>query len=79
MVTQHGDQGDALTVREAAAVAAVAPRAIRRKLSEGAFPNAFAVSGEQGASEGRWRIPVVDLEHAGFTPRVAARTNRPST
>jgi hypothetical protein len=71
MGAERGDAADALTVRDAAARSAMTPRSIRRKLSEGAFPHAVAVSGERAASEGRWRIPVADLERAGFTPKPA--------
>jgi hypothetical protein len=71
MATGDADFGVVLTIGDAAARAAVAPRSIRRKLAEHAFPNAFRVHGAEAASGGRWRIPVSDLERAGFAPHVA--------
>jgi hypothetical protein len=71
MTTRGDDLGDALTIRDAAAASAVAPRSIRRKLSQGAFPHAYRVHADTAMPEGRWRIPVADLERAGFVPHAA--------
>ncbi len=58
--------GSALTIREAASACGVSQRTIRRRISAGAFPNAF----ETGSSpaDGAWRIPLQDLVNAGLEP-----------
>lgn len=68
------DPANALTVREVAAISEVAPRTIRRKVAEGAFPHAFRVSGEEAVSAGRWRVPTEDVERG---PVALNETSRP--
>jgi len=66
--------GPALTIRDTAAACRLSPRTIRRKLSEGAFPNAYK-SGENDAEQtGIWMIPVADLEQAGLNPTLVHPT-----
>ena len=60
--------GHALTIREAAAACRLSPRTIRRKLTDGSFPNAYKTGGERSEREGIWMIPVADLEAAGLEP-----------
>lgn len=57
-----------LTLREAADHTGASLRTLRRRLTDGAFPNATKDDGPSGA----WRIPVTDLEAAGI-PVTAAR------
>ena len=60
--------GHALIVREAAAACRLSPRTIRRKLSAGAFPNAFKTPAADDPARTIWKIPVSDLEQAGLQP-----------
>lgn len=63
MVTERGaSEQESLTLREAAERCTTSLSAIRRRLKAGAFPHAFK------GVQGEWRIPVSDLEAAGFTP-----------
>jgi hypothetical protein len=60
--------GPALTVRDAAAACRLSPRTIRRKLTGGAFPNAYKTGSSGPEREGIWMIPVADLEAADLEP-----------
>jgi len=62
--------GLALAVREAAAACRLSTRTIRRKLSAGAFPNAYQAASVEGPSKTIWRIPLADLEAAGLKPNL---------
>ena len=60
--------GHALSIRDAAVACRLSPRTIRRKLNDGAFPNAYKTAATQLEPEGVWQIPVADLEQAGLNP-----------
>lgn len=62
-----------LTLREAADHTDASLRTLRRRLSDGAFPNATKDPGPSGA----WRVPVTDLEAAGLTVTAATATPDP--
>jgi len=62
-----------LTLREAADHTDASLRTLRRRLAEGAFPNAVKDDGPSGA----WRVPVTDLEAAGLTVTAARATPDP--
>jgi hypothetical protein len=67
--------GHALTIREAAAACRLSPRTIRRKLTAGAFPNAYKTGeSDDELDEGAWKIPVADLEQAGLQPTLVHPT-----
>jgi hypothetical protein len=51
-----------LTLREASDLTGASLRTLRRRLADGAFPNATKDAGPSGA----WRVPVTDLEAAGL-------------
>ena len=66
--------GQALTIREAAAACRLSPRTIRRKLTAGAFPNAYKTGPATASPKGVWMIPVADLEEAGLEPTLVHPT-----
>lgn len=55
------------TLSEAAERCRVHRATIRRKLDDGAFPNAWREDPKLGKGVGPWRIPLGDLQAAGFT------------
>ena len=66
--------GHALTVRDAAAACRLSPRTLRRKLTAGAFPNAYKTGPDDDEREGIWMIPPGDLEAAGLSPTLVHPT-----
>jgi hypothetical protein len=66
--------GPAVTIRDAAAACRLSPRTIRRKVSEGAFPNAYKAGEDDAEPSGIWMIPVGDLEAAGLNPTLVHPT-----
>lgn len=62
-----------LTLREAADHTGASLRTLRRRLADGAFPNAAKDDGPSGA----WRVPVTDLEAAGLPVTVPRPTADP--
>ena len=60
--------GHALSIRDAAVACRLSPRTIRRKLNDGAFPNAYKTAPTNLEPEGVWQIPVADLDQAGLNP-----------
>ena len=66
--------GHALTIRDAAVSCRLSPRTIRRKLNEGAFPNAFKSEPTHLEPEGVWQILVSDLDEAGLSPTLLHAT-----
>lgn len=68
---------DSLTISDAARMAGVDRRIIRRHLQAGRFPRAQRAPGVSGAGNGPWQIPKADLHDAGLLasdPREAAAT-----
>src|SRR5436190_19282944 len=64
----------ALAVRDAAAACRLSPRTIRRKLSAGAFPNAYKAAVPDAPGQSIWKIPIADLERAGLEPTLTHPT-----
>jgi len=62
-----------LTLREASDLTGASLRTLRRRLADGAFPNAVKDDGPSGA----WRLPVTDLEAAGLPVTVPRPTPDP--
>ncbi len=74
MAAINQPDGRALTVRDAAAACRLSPRTLRRKLTEGTFPNAYKTGPGDGEREGIWMIPAADLEQAGLAPTLVHPT-----
>jgi len=66
--------GPAVTIRDAAAACRLSPRTLRRKVAEGAFPNAYKADEDDAEPSGIWMIPVADLEAAGLNPTLVHPT-----
>jgi hypothetical protein len=66
--------GPAVTIRDAAAACRLSPRTIRRKVADGAFPNAYKAGEDDAEPSGIWMIPVADLEAAGLNPTLVHPT-----
>jgi hypothetical protein len=66
--------GPALTIRDTAAACRLSPRTIRRKVADGAFPNAYKAGADDAEPSGVWMIPVADLEAAGLNPTLVHPT-----
>jgi hypothetical protein len=66
--------GPALTIRDTAAACRLSPRTIRRKIADGAFPNAYKAGEADAEPSGIWMIPVADLEAAGLGPTLVHPT-----
>ncbi len=66
--------GPALTIRDTAAACRLSPRTIRRKIADGAFPNAYKAGADDAEPAGVWMIPVADLEAAGLSPTLVHPT-----
>src|SRR5437773_6647151 len=66
--------GPAVTIRDAAAACRLSPRTIRRKVGDGAFPNAYKAGEDDAEPSGIWIIPVADLEAAGLNPTLVHPT-----
>src|SRR5689334_7777510 len=66
--------GHALTIRDTAAACRLSPRTIRRKIADGAFPNAYKAGADDAEPAGVWMIPVADLEAAGLSPTLVHPT-----
>ena len=66
--------GPALTIRDTAAACRLSPRTIRRKIADGAFPNAYKAGEDDAEPSGVWMIPVADLEAAGLDPTLVHPT-----
>jgi len=64
----------AVTIRDAAAACRLSPRTIRRKVGDGAFPNAYKAGEDDAEPSGIWMIPVADLEGAGLNPTLVHPT-----
>lgn len=65
---ERSTTGYTFTVREAAAACDVHPNTVRRAIKGNKFPNAYT------DAAGTWRLPVADLEAAGFRPHRAGPT-----
>jgi len=66
--------GPAVSIRDAAAACRLSPRTIRRKVAEGAFPNAYKAGEDDAEPSGIWMIPIADLEAAGLNPTLVHPT-----
>ncbi len=66
--------GPAVTIRDAAAACRLSPRTIRRKVADGALPNAYKAGEDDAEPSGIWMIPVADLEAAGLNPTLVHPT-----
>src|SRR6478752_3641846 len=66
--------GPAVTIRDAAAACRLSPRTMRRKVADGAFPNAYKAGEDDAEPSGIWMIPVADLEAAGLNPTLVHPT-----
>ena len=66
--------GPAVTIRDAAAACRLSPRTMRRKVADGAFPNAYTAGEDDAEPSGIWMIPVADLEAAGLNPTLVHPT-----
>jgi len=65
--------GNVYTLKEAAKLTGVSHSTIRRRHTEGAFPNSYK------DGDGIWKVPLTDLEQAGIRPRRSSVTERAAT
>jgi hypothetical protein len=62
------DERPALSLSAAAEACRVSRATIRRRLDDGAFPNAYRDEGPAGPETGPWRVPITDLIAADLHP-----------